>query len=599
MASKKWLSSLVAGAAAIITLSACAGAGQPGNNTNGGNGGQGGTSGESAGLAGCKDDPAGCNSGKTKPGGKITYLVNQGHDGVFMDLTALGNSVYLNQMLQGIYTPVGVFDPTGKWHYNDDLFAKEPELVSKDPMTVKYEIRPEAVWSDGKPINVDDVQFMQKLMSGKASDCKGCQPADTSFFDTTASIEADDADGKNITITYDKGFKHPEWFARSLFELPAHVADEQGFDWKNKPADVKKASDYFLKNPPKVSSGPYVVEKWTVDETQVLKPNPKWYGKTKPSLDQIIKQVVPDQPSWVPATENGELNGGAPSSFTPELQQQFDEIDGISTSVSGSYSWDHVDFNMDSVKDLALRKAIFTAIDNEDARKRIWGDLDELPPMRTDLYLPQSSPYAEDHLSKTGFGTGDVEKARQILKDAGYTGFESGGQLKDKNGKPVPTLRFAFLSGNQNRDTYTQLTQSYLKEIGIKVKPEATPPDQLGTVLSKADYDLVIFGWSGSPLFANAGFQFYNSKSESNFGNLNDPKIDKLTEEARNQISLDDSAKVVQQIVDGVFADAYILPLWDTPNFMWVSDDYVNMRDNGADAGRTYYNSGEWGSRAE
>jgi peptide/nickel transport system substrate-binding protein len=254
---------------------------------------------------------------------------------------------------------------------------------------------------------------------------------------------------------------------------------------------------------------------------------------------------------------------------------------------------------MDSVKDLALRKAIFTAIDNEDARKRIWGDLDELPPMRTDLYLPQSSPYAEDHLSKTGFGTGDVEKARQILKDAGYTGFESGGQLKDKNGKPVPTLRFAFLSGNQNRDTYTQLTQSYLKEIGIKVKPEATPPDQLGTVLSKADYDLVIFGWSGSPLFANAGFQFYNSKSESNFGNLNDPKIDKLTEEARNQISLDDSAKVVQQIVDGVFADAYILPLWDTPNFMWVSDDYVNMRDNGADAGRTYYNSGEWGSRAE
>lgn len=596
MASRKLLGSLVAGFAAVLALSGCAGAGQPGGKSNNGGGGSGGNA---VGLSGCTDDPVNCNSGQRKQGGKITYLINQGHDGVFMDLTALGNSVYLNQMLQGIYTPVGRFDPAGKWHYNDDLFASEPKLVSKDPMKVRYEIRPEAVWSDGKPINIEDVQLMQKMMSGKPEDCKGCQPADTSFFDTTASITADDDAGKNITITYDKGFKHPEWFARSLFELPAHVADAKGFDWKHNPADVKKASDYFLKHVPTVSSGPYVVDKWQVDQTQVLKPNPKWYGKTKPTLDQIIKQVVPDQPSWVPATENGELNGGAPSSFTPELQQQFQEIDGVSTLVSGSYSWDHVDFNMKSVKDPALRKAIFTAIDNKNARERIWGDLDQLPPMRTGLFLPQSSPYAQDHLTKTGFGSGDVNKARQILKDAGYTGYQSGGQLKDKSGKAVPPLRFAFLSGNQNRDTYTQLTQSYLKEIGITVKPEATPPDQLGTVLSKADYDMVIFGWSGSPLFANSGFQFYNSKSDSNFGHLNDPKVDKLTVQMRNQISVDDSAKVAQQLIDQVMADAYILPLWDTPNFMWLSDDYVNMRDNGADAGRTYYNTVEWGARAE
>jgi peptide/nickel transport system substrate-binding protein len=597
MASKRMLSSLlVAGSAAILALTSCAGLSEePGGDT--GNGG--GNGGAEPGLASCADSPVDCNSAEVKDGGEITYLINQGHDGVFMDLTAAGNSVYLTQMLEGIYSDVGYFDPAGEWHYNMDLFAEEPKLASEDPLTVEYVIRDEAVWSDGEPINLDDVEFQQKMMSGKKEDCTDCQPADSSFFDTTASIEASDDAGKQITVTYDDGFKHPEWFARQLFRMPAHIADAEGFDWRNDPDEAKKANDFFLNEVPTWSSGPYVVDSWTVDESQVLVPNEKWFGETEPALDTIVKQVVPDQPSWVPATENGELHGGAPASFTPDLQAQLAEIPGVSTSVGPSYSWDHVDMNMESVTDPALRKAIFTAIDNEDARERIWGDLEELPAMRTGLFLPEASPYHEDHLSDTGYGTGDMDAAKQILSDAGYTGCEAGGTCTDPDGKAVPTLRFAFLAGNQNRDTFTQLTQSYLKEIGIKVKPEATPPDQLGTVLVESDYDMVIFGWSGSPLIANAPFQFYHSSSSSNFGHLDNKEIDQLTEEARNQIELEDTAAVEQEIIQKVLDEAYILPLWDTPNLMWLSDDYANMRDNGASASRTFYNTEEWGARVE
>lgn len=580
----------------ILALTSCAGLSEESTGNNGGDGG--GAGGAEPGLASCAENPIDCNSAEVKDGGEVTFLVNQGHDGIFMDLTAAGNSVYLTQMLQGIYVDVGYFDPAGEWNFNMDLFAEEPELVSEDPLTVKYVIRDEAVWSDGEPIDLDDVQFQQKMMSGKAEDCTDCQPADTSFYDTTKSIEADES-GKTITITYEDGFKHPEWFARTLFRMPAHIADAEGFDWKNDPDEAKKANEYFLNTAPTWSSGPYLPDSWTADQSQVLVPNDKWYGETKPALDTVVKQVVPDQPSWVPATENGELNGGTPSSFTPDLQSQLSEIPEITTNVSGSYSWDHVDMNMDSLSDPALRKAIFTAIDNEDARERIWGELEELPAMRTGLFLPQASPYHEDHLSDTGYGTGDLEAAKKILSDAGYTGCESGSKCTDPDGKPVKNLRFAFLAGNQNRDTFTQLAQSYLAEIGITVTPEATPEDQLGTVLSEADYDMVIFGWSGSPLIANSPYQFYNSKSSSNFGNLNSKKIDKLTVEARSQVSLDETAKVEHQIMQEVFNEAYSLPLWDTPNLMWLSNDYANMRDNGASAARAFYNLDEWGARVE
>jgi hypothetical protein len=44
-----------------------------------------------------------------------------------------------------------------------------------------------------------------------------------------------------------------------------------------------------------------------------------------------------------------------------------------------------------------------------------------------------------------------------------------------------------------------------------------------------------------------------------------------------------------------VLEEAYVLPLWDTLNFMFVSDQYVNIRDNHNDSLRSLYNSEHWG----
>jgi peptide/nickel transport system substrate-binding protein len=552
------------------------------------------------GLDGCVESPDTCNAGERAEGGTITYLINQGHDASYNPLTADGSSVYMTQMREGIDASVGIFTPSGDWAYNHDLLESDPELLGEDPLTVRYAIREEAVWSDGEPINIDDVRFQQKHQSGKEEDCSDCSPASTSFYDTTVSIEAEDDAGKVITITYEDGWAHPEWFARGLFTHPAHIADAEGFDWRSDPDDMAAASEFFSETVPTWSSGPYVVESWVVDETQVLVPNENWYGATQPTLDSIVKEVVSDQPSWVPATSNRELHGGAPASFTVDLEQQLADIPGITTGINpNTYSWDHVDMNMESLSDVALRRAIFTAIDTEDARERIWGDLDELPAMRTGLFLPQSNEYHQDHLTETGYGTGNAEAARAILDEAGYTGFEEGGTLTDPNGDPVPDLRFAFLSGNENRNTFVQLAQSYLADIGVTITPDPTPGDRLGTVLVEADYDLITFGWSGNPLIANGPHQYYHSSSPSNFGGLNNPEVDRLVEEARNQLSLDDTSALHQQTIELVLDEAYILPLWDTPDLVWVSDEYANIRDNSAFSPRSFYNIAEWGVRAD
>lgn len=542
----------------------------------------------SPGLDDCEENPNDCNSGPVAEGGSITWLINQGHDGVYNHHRPEGGSVYLIQFMEGLHPSIGEFRPDGEWEWDMDLLASEPEIVNEDPQTMVYEIREEAVWNDGTPIDVDDFQWNWYHNSGNEEHCEGCDPRATTAWEQVASVEGSD-DGKTVTITLNEGVANPEWFAQYGVTYPAHAS---GADWTT-PEGMGESSQYFNENVPDWSGGPFMVEDWTADERATFVPNPEWYGETQPALDTLTKEVISDQGSWMPALQNREIDGGSPASFFVDLVDELRTLGDVHVGLgSAGAVWEHVDVNMDTIADPALRQAIFTALDTEDARTRIYGDLE--PPLRTNHIFSSLSPYHEDKLEGTGYGTGDVEAARALLEEAGYDGFD-GGTLVDPDGNEVPEIRFAYLSGNENRAQYTELAQSYLAEIGISVVPEAIPGEQLGTVLGEADFDLVIFGWSGSPLFTTAPAQFYHSESGSNFGNVSNADLDELVNEVGNQIEIDDSAELANQAVEIVMEEAYSLPLWDTLNLMFVSDEYANIRDNHNSSLRSLYNIDEWG----
>lgn len=546
------------------------------------------------GLDGCVDDPNDCNSGPRAEGGSITWLINQGHDGVYSVLRPEGGSVYLFQMMAGLFPRTGYFAPDGTWVWDFDLLAETPtnEIVD-GRQTMVFKVRPEAVWSDGTPISVDDFLWDWYHNSGDESLCIGCNPRSTQGYEDIDSIVGSD-EGRTITITLKEGVRSAEWFARyGTISYPAHVSGE---DWRT-PEGMGASSEYFLENVPDWSGGPYLVESWDVDERAVFVPNPNWYGEISSTLDTLVKEVVSDQGSWLPALTNGEVDGGAPASFTPDLVEQFRATPATHVGLgSAGAVWEHVDANTVTLTDAALRQAIFTAIDRADARTRIYGDLE--PPFRNNHIFSQLSPYYSDAMGGTGYGSGDVAAARTILQEAGYTGFD-GGTLTAPDGTAVPDVRFAFLATNTNRQTFVELAQSYLAEIGITVVPAPTPPADLGTVLVSGDYDLVIFGWAGSPLFTSAPGQFWQSESGSNFGKYASSELDALVAQIPEQTDIAEAARIANEAVEIVLADAYVMPLWDSLNFMFASDRLANVRDNHNSSIRSLYNAQDWGILAE
>ena len=544
----------------------------------------------SPGLEDCDENPNTCNEGPRADGGSITWMINQGHDGVYNHMRPEGGSVFLIQMIKGLHPRMGYFAPDGEWVWDFDLLESEPEMINEDPQTMEFTFRDEAVWSDGEPIDVDDVTWLWYHSSGNEEHCVGCDPRATTFWENVANVEGSD-DGKTVTVTLEDGVIEPEWFAALDSDgfYPAHWS---GADWTT-PEGMGESSVFFNENVPDWSGGPYIVEEWIPDERAIFVPNPDWYGETEPTLDRVVKEIIPDQGSWLPALQNREIDGGSPSSFFVDLVDQLEGLGDVHVGLgSAGAVWEHVDVNMDSISDQTLRQAIFTALDTEDMRTRIFGDLE--PPLRTNHIFSELSPFHEDKLAGTGYGTGDIEAARDMLADAGYDGYD-GGTLVDPDGNEVPEIGFGYLAGNENRARYTELAQDFLADIGLTVVPEAIPGEQLGTYLGEGDFDLVIFGWSGSPLFVNAPNQFWHSDSGSNFGNLVNEELDELVSEVPNQLDIEVSAELANEAVEIVMEEAYSLPLWDTLNLAFVSDEYVNIRDNHNSSLRSLYNMEEWG----
>ena len=278
------------------------------------------------------------------------------------------------------------------------------------------------------------------------------------------------------------------------------------------------------------------------------------------------------------------------------MLQQLDAMPDVHYTVgSGGAVWEHIDVNMEhpSLSDRVLRHAIFTAIDRENARDRIWAEA--APPLRNNFVFPQAqASYYEDHMSGTGFGSGDIDGARQLLADAGYTGMEDGpGALTRPDGEPVGPISVFWVEGNANRATLAELIQADLAQIGIEVTLSADP--NLNARLGSGEFDLAIFGWVGSPTFVDSPAQLYRSDSESNFGRLDNPEIDELASRIQIQADLDDAALLANEVDRLIMDEAYSLPLWDIPLLIFLGEELVNIRDNYFQNVRAYYETASWG----
>jgi peptide/nickel transport system substrate-binding protein len=568
--------------AAALVLAACGGGG----------GGGGGDASEGGIYEDCSANPNTCNAvpaAQLQQGGTLTFAIEKNIAN--WNINSSEGNVFEPAMAIKTFLPwTFTTTPDLKMVLNEN-FLVSAEQTSTSPQTIVYKIRPDAVWSDGTPMTAEDFVFQWKTMNGK--DCPDCAAAQSAGYNQIESITGSD-DGKTVTLVF--GTPYADWqnlFASGTPIYPAHIAAQQGD--LNTPEGLAAAWNWFGATVPTYSGGPFQVENWQDNVALTLVPNPKWYGETKPSLQQLVIRVITEASQEPIALQNDEVQVVYPQPQV-DLVQQVQEIPGVSQYQDLGLTWEHLDLNLQNefLADEPLRDAIFAATDVQAIIDSTVGQFnEEVTPLKSHMFVPGIEGY-EDYLPAEQ-GSGDVERARQILTEAGYTNIAEGQQLTRPDGRAVPPLRIRYTVGNAIRQTTVELIQAQVRPLGITM--DIVPTDDLGGTTSSGDYDLIVFAWVQTPASFSNAEQTWNSESESNYGKYSNPEVDRLMHEAATSTDLGPARDKLNEAGRILAEDSYVLPLYQKPTIIATRNDVANIRNNSSLDGPTY-NVEEWGLRA-
>ncbi|MFK8243496.1 MULTISPECIES: oligopeptide ABC transporter substrate-binding protein [unclassified Facklamia] len=353
---------------------------------------------------------------------------------------------------------------------NDSGFAKIEFDRENKQVTIKI---PEGQkWSDGEDLTIDDVIFPYYVIGHKdypgvrygeaLENVVGMEEYHKGETDKISGLER--VDDYTLRVTYKN-------FPNSMLQAGGGILNniEPEHYLKDVPVAELLDSDKVRVNP--IGMGAFRVTKIVPGESVTFEPN-EYYWKGKPKVDGVQLDVVSD------ATAIAEMQAGRYDVASLPADQYEVYKDSTNMQILGDVqnAFTYIGFKLgkmedgrvvsdDSVvqADKALRQAMAYAIDNDAIGERFYNGLRW---RATSPITPNFKEYHDDSIEGYPY---DVEKAKQILADAGYKDADGDGFVEDKNGKPF-TLGFASMSGGETAQPIAEYYMQQWAEIGIKVE---------------------------------------------------------------------------------------------------------------------------------
>lgn len=539
------------------------------------------------------DDTTSVNVGWNEPFRSTNNLTANGN------ATANANIVYLMTSFFNYY------DGDLNLAKNEDFGTYE--VVSEDPLTVKYTVNEGVTWSDGQPVDAADMI----LYWGAQND----------MFDTVSSdeVELDDEgnaivgsgdvyfdssspalnvvttfpeigdDGRSVTFVYDTPRSDWELAMNQPSPVAAHVvgklalgvedpteakqAVEDAFENNDADALAKIADTWTnafnftsLPDDPELylSYGPYIISDFVENQYITLVRNEDFNWGPEPKVDSITVRYSEDPLASVTALQNGEVDLIAPQSSVDVLAT-LDGIDGVSytTDIEGTY--EHVDLTFnnggpfdpatyggDAEKARMVREAFLKTIPRQEIIDKLITPLQEDAQTRDSFLLVPGAPGYDEVVANNGsdaWAEVDIEGAKALLEQAGVT-------------TPVD-VRFLYGKSNVRRANQFQLIQASATQAGFNVIDNGD--DNWGTLLGGGTYDASLFGWQSTNTFILNAEANYVTGGQNNYGGYSNPEVDDLWAEVATNTDPDRETELATEIESLLNQDAFGVNIFQFP----------------------------------
>jgi peptide/nickel transport system substrate-binding protein len=425
--------------------------------------------------------------------------------------------------------PAGGFDPLFGWgaseHAHEPLIQStlvtttvdmgfENDLataysVSDDGLIWTFEIRDDVCFTNGESLTAADVAFtINSIIASKGAE-----------IDLSMIEEAVAASDTVVTLTLRTPYNALLYTLAVMGIVPEHA---YGPDYGDHP----------------IGSGRYMLEQWDKGQQVIFKANPDYYG-TPVKMERVVVVFMEDDASLA-AARSGQVDV---ASTTAVYSTQ--AIDGYSILACKSVDSRGISLPTDQpggtikdgettsplgnavTADVAIRRAINTAIDRQLMVDNVLNGYGTVAYSVCDG-MPWASPDMRVETS--------VEKARQMLEEAGWV--ESAEGVRTKDGTPA-VLEILYPSNDQVRQGMANELANQLAVVGIKVEVKGLGWDD---IYPRSFSDPVLWGWgSNSPVEL---YSLNHSTSSSNFSHYGSSVTDGYLDAALAAPDIKDSSEL-------------------------------------------------------
>ena len=494
---------------------------------------------------------------------KIAYVSDSPFTGIFHQAFATGNP----DMEILAYSTNGTFKMDENYKLTNGGGADIEFNVDEKKATIT--INEKYTWNDGTPVTSADFLEYYKIVAHK--DYTGIR-FDDDIRNVVGIDEYHNGKAKDISgfkTLSDKKFEiHFKAFSPAIlwgggipFEpVPSHKL-------KDIPVKEQEAHDITRKNP--LSPGPYYIKEIVPGQQVIFEANPYYY-KGQPKVKTVVWKIVPSA-QIVAALQAGEYD--LTVGLNADLYSKVKSLSNIKVGVQDDLSYSYIGFKLgkwDKAKgeaipdpnakmaDVKLRQAMAYAIDNDLVGTKFYEGLRR---NATQLMIPAFKEFYDDSIK--GY-TIDLEKAKQLLDEAGYKDVNGDGIREDKNGQPFK-INFASMSGSAIAEPITNYYIQQWKLIGLDVQLTNGRLIEFNSFYEKVqaddpEIDIYQAAW-GTGSNPNPT-SLYGRKASFNFPRFATPELDAILNKINSVEAVDKEfrSKAYKEFANYMFENVPVVP---------------------------------------
>ncbi len=448
-----------------------------------------------------------------------------------------------------------VFDPLVRWT-KDGKF--EPRLAEKweqvNPTTTRFYLRKGVKFHSGNDFTAEDVVFTIARLK-QSDDYKG-------LFEYFTEAKAVDANTVDLITKEPYGLV----MAMATYIFPMDKKFYSGKDEKNgKMKDAIIKTDYSFANFNESGTGAFKITDREQGVKTVFSRFADYWDKDTGNVSEIILTPISEAPTRVAALLSGDVDFIMP--VPPTDLKRIEKTDDLKLVTMSGGRIITFQLNQERRAEFAnpkVRQAIAYAYNNEGVAKKVMKGFATT--------AAQNSPAGYQGYSAELKPRFDLEKAKQLMKEAGY---EKGFACT----MIAPNNRYV------NDDKIAQAFVAMMSKIGIKVSLKTMPKAQYWDQFDARAADIQMIGWHSDTEDSANFFEYLymcpnkeTGRGQYNSGNYCNPVVDKLTLASNGETDNVKRAEMLKNIEKILYDEAAFIPLhWQ--NLSWASKTNMNTEE--------------------